>query len=334
MKIVFYECEEWEKRYLIKKLSGQNAVFIAKPLNGQTAKYAEDADVVSVFIYSSLTRAVLEKLPKLRAITTRSTGFDHIDMEYCRDKHIVACNVPEYGTHTVAEHTFALILALSRHLIESVDRTRRGNFDLRGLMGFDLFGKTIGIIGLGSIGRSVVAIAKGFGMHVIVYTRHPSEKEAKELGITLLDLPELLATSDIITLHVPLTRETHHMINSKNIGKCKKGSLLINTARGGIVETEAIIKGLDRHILGGVGLDVLEEERVVKEERQLLSSKFLADCDVKTQLLNHVLLNQDNVIVTPHNAFHSREALTKILDVTVANVLGFSTGIPENIVTL
>ncbi len=332
MKTVFFECEEWEKKYLVQHLAGQNVQFLPKPLSGETVAYATDAEAIYVFIYSTLTREVLEKLPQLKSISTRSTGYDHIDLAYCKERGILVCNVPEYGTHSVAEHTFALILALSRHIVESVDKTRRGNFDLRGLMGFDLYGKTIGVVGVGSIGRSVIQIAKGFGMRVVATTENPSEIEAKAHGITLLDLKELLSVSDIITLHVPLTKKTRHMINSKNIRRCKKGSLLINTARGGVVETEAIVKGLEEKILAGVGLDVLEEECFVKEERQLLSGRFLAECDLKTQLLNHVLLTQENVIVTPHNAFHSREALTKILDVTVGNILGVASGNRQNIV--
>jgi D-lactate dehydrogenase len=178
----------------------------------------------------------------------------------------------------------------------------------------------------------MVKIAKGFGMNVVAYTLHPNEERARKHKTTFLKLPELLKVSDIVTLHVPYDKKTHHMINKKNIKKFKKGNILLNTARGGLIETEAILYGIDNGILQGVGLDVLEEECGIKEERQLLSGKFKQECDLKTQLLDHVLLTKDNVLVTPHNAFNSNEALHKILEVTIENILYFIDKKPQNIV--
>lgn len=286
-----------------------------------------------MFIDSQLTAELLAKLPNLQLITTRSTGYDHIDLIYCKQKNITVCNVPEYGTHTVAEHTFALILALSRKLIPSVERARRGDFTLDGLTGFDLYKKTLGIVGLGNIGKAVAQIGKGFGMDVLAYARHPNVELAKQIGIIYVDLDHLMKVSDVISLHVPLTGETKHMINKENIHSLKKGSLLINTARGGLIETEAILLGLQEGFISGVGVDVLEEEVNIKEERQLLSEKFLVENDIKTQLLNHVLLTRDEVIVTPHNAFNSAEALRRILDVTVDNISQFLHNQPQNTVS-
>lgn len=332
MKIAFFEIEEWEIPFLQRMLSEHELTFTVNHLDETEVKKLEDVDVVSVFIYSTLSADILAKMPNLKLIVTRSTGFDHIDLAYCKKKAITVTNIPNYGANTVAEHTFALLLALSRKIIPSIERTRRGNFELDGLRGFDLHQKTIGVIGVGNIGTEVIRIAKGFGMHVVAYTHHPSEDVARKLRITFLKLPELLRVSDVITLHVPYSKKTHHLINKKNIKHVKKGSILLNTARGGLVETEAILYGLDRGKLQGVGLDVLEEECGIKEERQLLSGKFKLECDLRTQLMNHVLLTKENVLVTPHNAFNSNEALQRILDVTVENIVHFVKGKPHNII--
>ena len=333
MQIAFFEIEEWEKAYFKKRFAEHELLFFSEHLQDVDANKLQDIEIISVFIYSSVTAHVLKELPNLKLITTRSTGFDHIDLTYCLEKKIMVCTVPTYGANTVAEHTFMLLLALSRKLVPSIERTRRGDFELEGLRGFDLHGKTLGVIGFGNIGTEVIRIAKGFGMHVVVFTRNPSEGLARKMRITFLKLPELLRVSDVVTLHVPYTKQTHHLLNKKNIKKMKKGSILLNTARGGLIETEAILYGLDHGILQGVGLDVLEGECGIKEERQLLSGKFKQECDLRTQLMNHVLLQRENVLVTPHNAFNSQEALQRILDVTVENILMFLSKKPQNTVT-
>jgi D-lactate dehydrogenase len=332
MKIAFFETEEWEEEYLKQKLAGNELLFFPTPLSEKHIPKLLDVAVISTFIYSEVTKEFLNQLPNLRLITTRSTGYDHIDLACTRYKKIISCNVPHYGTHTVAEHAFSLITALSRKLLPSIERTKRGDFDHRELTGFDLHDKTIGIVGMGDIGSTVMKIAKGFGMHVVIYSRHPDEKLAKKLGITFLTLKELFAVSDVITLHVPYTKETHHLVNKRNIKRFKKGSLLINTARGGLIETEAILYGLDKGILRGVGLDVLEYEDTIKEERQILTENFLKNSNFKTLYFDHILMNRENVLITPHNAFNSTEALKKILDVTVENIVHFQQQTPQNIV--
>jgi D-lactate dehydrogenase len=263
-------------------------------------------------------------------ITTRSTGFDHIDLAGAKEKKIIVCNVPFYGENTVAEHTFALILALSRRLPESVDRAKKGDFSLDGLRGFDLKGKTLGIVGLGHIGQHVARIAKGFEMKVVAYDLKQDKKLAKEMGFNYASLEELLSKSDIITLHAPYNKTTHHLINSENINLIKKGAYLVNTARGALIQTEALLKSLSIGVLAGAGLDVLEEECFIKEEAQLLSKEFPKTCDLKTVLRNHILLQQKNVIATPHNAFNSNEALMRILDTTVLNIKSFIKNKPIN----
>lgn len=331
-KIAFFEVEDWEKEYITKALSGNNLSFLPGKLNKESLPQDRDLTIVSPFIYSRIDREVLNALPNLKLVATRSVGFDHIDIASVKGKGVTVSNVPQYGGDTVAEHTFALMLAISRKLIPSIDRTRRGNFSLHELTGFDLKGKTLGVIGAGNIGRKVIDMALCFGMKVVIYSRTIDEIYAKEKGVTFVDLDTLFSSSDIISLHIPNTPETKHIINMENISKFKKGSILINTARGPVVETQAILEGLERGILSGAGLDVLEEECSIKEERELLTGDFLKSCDIKTQLLNHVLLTREDVLVTPHNAFNSREALGEILDITIANIKAFLSGSPQNIV--
>lgn len=333
MSIAFYEIEEWEKSFLNKKLTGNEILFSTDPITLDTPEI-DSIEILSIFIYSEVNKELLKKMPNLKMIVTRSTGYDHIDLDACKKKGIVITNIPEYGTQTVAEHTFAILLALSRKIIPSVERTRKSDFNLDGLRGFDLYRKTIGVIGAGNIGQAVIKIAKGFGMDVIVSSHTQNIELAKRLGFMYVAQEHLFQASDIITFHVPLTDETKHMLNKENVQTLKKGVVIINTARGGILETEALLIGLEQGIIQSVGIDVLEEECHVKEERQLLTAQFLKECDIKTQLLNHVLLTKENVLVTPHNAFNSTEALERILDVTIENILGFIQQKPINIVVV
>jgi len=334
VKVVFFETEKWEEDFLRENLSSEEMFFSTDTLEegkGYDKDYF-DAQILSVFAFSTVTKEVLTKFPKLKFITTRSTGFDHIDLSYCKEKGIIVSNVPSYGVHTVAEHTFALLLSLSRKIISSIERTKKGNFSLDGLTGFEIYNKTIGVIGTGSIGRVVCEIALGFGMKVVAYNRHEDE-ELKKKGIEFVSLDDLLGKSDIISVHVPLVSQTKHLINMGNISKIKKGAILLNVARGPIVETQAILEALDKKILIGVGLDVLEEEYAMREERELLSAKFLEKFDLKTRLLDHILLNHEDVIVTPHNAFNSKESLNQILNITIENIKGFLSNNLQNVVS-
>jgi len=330
MKIAFFETEDWQKDYLKGRLGAAELSFFSEPLSDSDIGRVSDCDIVSPFIYSQINKNTLQKLPDLKMVATRSTGFDHIDLAAAKENKVIVCNVPFYGENTVAEHTFALILSLSRKLFDSVERARKGDFSLDGLRGFDLKDKTLGIIGMGHIGLHVARIANGFEMKVLAYDSKPDKRLAKKIGFEYAGFDELLLKSDIITLHVPYNKSTHHLISSENISLIKKGAYLINTARGALVETEALLKALSGGILAGAGLDVLEEECVVKEEAQLLSKEFPKTCDLKTVLRNHVLLQQKNVIITPHNAFNSQEALIRILDTTILNIQSFIKNKPIN----
>jgi D-lactate dehydrogenase len=330
-KIVFFEVEDWEKKYIEVALSGEQPVLTAGKLEESTVSQYADVEIISIFIYSTITKALLEKLPNLKFIATRSMGFDHIDTAACKEKGIVVANVPTYGAHTVAEHTFALMLAVSRKIIPSVERAKRGDFSSVGLTGFDLFGKTLGVIGTGHIGKNVCELGLSFGMKVIAYCHH-TDADLTAKGVNYVTLDELLAGSDVITLHLPHNSETEHIINMGNVDKIKKGAILINTARGALVETQAILTGLEKGILSGVGLDVLEEENALKEEREFLASEHIAKGDIQTELLDHILLNRNDVVITPHNAFNSIEALQEILETSLGNVKSFLNKAQINIV--
>jgi D-lactate dehydrogenase len=332
MKIAFFEInEEWEKEYLKRNLRNYTISFFEDELNKSNVEKVKDFDIISIFIYSKIDKDLISKLKKVKSIITRSTGFDHIDIRACNTHHIKVYNIPRYGSNTVAEFTFALMLAITRKIVKSNERVRQLNFDLDGLRGIDIKDKTLGIVGLGEIGTHVAEIAKGFGMKIIVYTAVKDMTIAKKFGLKYVDFNSLLKNSDIITFHVPLTPQTKHMINQKNINFIKKGAILINTSRGEVIETEAVINALDKKILSGVGFDVLEEEELIKDERELLSKKHSRD-EIKAALEENILLEYDNVVITPHNAFNTDEALQRILDITIQNVKNTINNKPDNLV--
>jgi D-lactate dehydrogenase len=321
MSIVFFEVQEWEKEPL--NMAFPQASLVSEPLTAENAPLYKDATVLSPFIYSKLTKELLELFPDLKCISTRSTGFDHIDVEYCKSRGIEVKNVPEYGSNTVAEHTFALILNLTRKIYESIIQVKQLNFDHTKLTGMDIYGKTIGIVGLGKIGSHVLRIANSFGMNALVYAHHKDEELIKGMNARYAELPELLSNSDVITFHIPLTPETKHIINKTNIETIKRGAYLINTARGRLLETEAIVLALEKGILAGVGLDVVEEERELSEEAAVFSEQFKQSVDMRTLILDHILINHPRVVITPHNAFNSKEALMRIVNTTVENIKAF-----------
>jgi D-lactate dehydrogenase len=334
IKVAFFELEKWEEKYLFSRLATDKSLaleFHSGPITKNT-KNLDDIEVLSPFIYSAINQDLLAKLPHLKMIATMSTGFDHIDLEACAAQNIKISNVPSYGENTVAEHTLALLLALSRKLLPSVERARRGDFSLDGLRGFDLKGKTIGLVGLGHIGIKFAEMVASLGMKILVHDLKPNKALAKTLGIKYVPLDYLLTNSDVISLHVPYNKGTHHLINHNNIKVIKRGAYLLNTSRGGLIESSALLAALDKGILAGVGLDVLEEESFIKEEKELLSKTFNSQCDLKTALRNHLLLQNPKVIITPHNAFNSQEALMRILDTTIENILAYKKKRPLNLV--
>jgi D-lactate dehydrogenase len=262
-------------------------------------------------------------------IAAMSTGYDHIDLKAAQEKNITVCNVPSYGEVTVAEHTMALILALTRKLFPSIKRVKEGVYDFHGLRGIDLQGKTLGVIGTGKIGVQVIKRAKAFDMHVVAYDPFPNKQAQREFDFTYTTLDKLLGSSDIITLHVPLLPTTQHLINKKNIGKIKKRAYLINTSRGALVEPEALVRALKSKQLAGAGLDVLEDEKLIQDEEQIINGTY-STSQMKTNLMNNLLIDHPHVIVTPHNAFNSTEALQRIVNTTIENIQAFCKGSVQN----
>ena len=274
----------------------------------------------------------MKKFEHLKLITTRSTGYDHIDIGYCKENGIDVANVPSYGENTVAEHALMLLLALMKRLPEAEERVKQNSFTPAGLTGKDLKGKTIGIVGVGHIGQYMIRYAKGLEMTVLAYDKYPSEELSSELGFTYTSLENLFNNSDIISLHLPYNDSTRHVVNRSSIEKMKDGAVLINTARGGLIETDALFDALRSGKVGGAGLDVLEEESFLSEELELLHSDKHEGVDFKVALENHMMSYLPNVIITPHNAFNTKEALERIIATTIKNILCYSQGSCDNLI--
>ena len=295
--------------------------FLETKLNEDTVALAKGYDAVCVFVNDTVNAAVVDKLYEygVKLIALRSAGYNNVDVKAAFGKiHVV--HVPAYSPYAVAEHAIALLLTSVRRIHKAYNRTREFNFSLSGLTGFDLHGKTVGVIGTGKIGRIFIDICRGFGMNVIAYDRFP----AKDSGIRYASLDELLEQSDIISLHCPLTDETRHLIDGPAIEKMKKGVVIINTSRGGLIDAEALLKGIKSRKIGAACLDVYEEEADIFFEDR--SGHILND-DILSRLIS-----MPNVIVTSHQAFLTEEALNNIAETTVNNILSYfnSDGICDN----
>ncbi len=330
MIINIYSASEKDKEIFGQLAEDHQVNFFESTIDSDTTNN-EEVEVVSVFVNSKITKETLDHFPNLKLITTRSTGFDHIDTEETNKRGIVVTNVPAYGSRTVAEFVFTLILMLSRKASEAYEALRReGQTDKNIYEGFNLTGKTLGVVGTGNIGKHTAEIGRGFSMDILAFDINPDSHWAETNSIKYVDLNTLLSSSDIISLHLPLNPQTSHIINSQNINTLKPGSILINTARGGLIETEAILKGLEKNILAGAGLDVLEGEDQLQEEVKLLLSPETTISDFKTLLANHELLDKKEVIVTPHIAFNTKEAKEEIRQITLDNIEKFIKGQTQN----
>lgn len=327
-----FEVEDWERDYFGAIAQDHELRLWQEPLSPRLLEQCRDAEILSTFIYSKLDEKSLREMPQLKMITTRSTGYEHIPVAACRERGITVCNVPTYGSNTVAEHVFGLLLTLSHNLEQAIDRTRKGDFSLRGLQGFDLFGKTMGVLGTGDIGVEVIRIARGFGMRVLAYDLREKQDLAHEMGFKYVQLDAALAESDVISLHVPSTPQTRHLLNDAAFAKMKEGVVIINTARGELIDTTALLRALAEGKVRAAGLDVLAEEPVIREEAELLRSVYERKHDLQSLLANHVLVHMRNVVVTPHSAFYTREAQERILQTTFENIRAFAEGSAKNVV--
>jgi D-lactate dehydrogenase len=286
--IIFFDVDPQDESRVRSRFP--EAVFYPADLTGDALVSAcGDAEIISTFITTSFPREVLEKLPNLKLLCTRSVGFDHVDMAYCREKGIVVTNVPDYGSHVIAEHVFALLLSTLRHIVTGTQRVREGLFDYRGLRGMALRDKTLGVVGTGKIGRKVVEIAHGFGMRILAQDVYQNAEIVEKYGATYVDREKLYAESDIITLHAPALPDTRHMINAQAIAQMKDGVILVNTARGSLIDSAALLEALNSGKVANALLDVLEHE-----------SSVAADKD---------LVHHPRVVTTPHIAFYADDSV-------------------------
>jgi D-lactate dehydrogenase len=329
MNVAVFSTKPYDRRFLsAANVDGAHDLTFFEPrLTIETSVLAAGFPAISVFVNDVLDRAVLEVLAAggTRIISLRSAGFNHVDLEAAAEFGLTVVRVPAYSPHAVAEHTVALILALNRKLPRAFNRVREGNFSLDGLLGFDLHGKTIGIVGTGRIGAVVAQIMAGFGCRLLAHDLQVNEA-CVALGVDYVSLPDLLSACDVVTLHAPLTPQTYHLIDQEAVRRMKAGVMLVNTSRGALLDTLAVIDGLKSGQIGSLALDVYEEEEDLFFED--LSGIVLQD-DVFARLLTF-----PNVLITGHQAFFTHEALTAIAETTLANISAIEHGLPcENVVT-
>jgi len=327
MKIAFFDVKPEEESFIRESFPEKEIYLSSQKLTEDNLPEKKDFEVISVFISSQITAKVLNYFPNLKMINTRSTGFDHIDLKTSKERGIIVTYVPGYGDNTVAEYAFGLLLNLTRKIYKAVDQIKETeNFSLEGLRGVDLKGKILGVIGTGRIGKEAIKIGRGFGMVIYAYDPYPDYNFALAYGVKYVSLEELLKNADCITIHCPLTKNTKNLINVKNINLLKEGVYLVNTARGGIIQTEAIIKGLEDGKLEGVALDVLEEETETKDELEFLIKGSTKHAELKKILENHILMKHPKVLISPHNAFNTKEAIQRILDTSLSTIKEFGEG--------
>lgn len=326
IKIAFFDTKEYDKKlfeeYNLKY--NYDITYFESKLNNETAPLARGYDVVCVFVNDIIDKMTLDilKQENVKLIALRCAGYNNVDISNLPEG-IKVVRVPEYSPYSVAEHTVALLLSINRKIYKAYQRTKKYNFSLNGLLGFDIYGKIVGVIGTGKIGKTFIKIMKGFGTKVLAYDLYKDEAAAKELGFEYVSLDELFKNSDIISLHCPLTKETTKLINKTSIEMMKEGVIILNTSRGKMIDTKDLISMLRTGKIGGVGLDVYEEE----EEFFLndMSNSYIRDEELS------LLLSMPNVVITSHQGFFTIEALNKIAIDTLNNIKQiFENGVSEN----
>lgn len=307
-KICFFEVEEKDEKMLKKAFP--KAMISKEAFNEKAAKKYKDAQVICTFIYSDLSAKTLSQCKNLKMVITRSVGYNHVDLKWAEKNNIFVCNVPDYGSHVIAEHAFALLLAAARNIVEGEERTQKNQFIWKGLRGMALRGKTLGVVGTGKIGLHTCRIASlGFQMNVIAFDPHPDMEKAKDYHFTYVKtLDEIWKNSDIITLHTPLFPATEHMVNEKSIKKMKDGVILVNTARGELIDTPAFIKAIKSGKIAEAALDVIEHENNIKKHEEILHLK--------------------NVIVTPHIAFYADDSIGRMYEDSIDSIHRLLAGQP------
>lgn len=340
-KICFVAAESEEQNFYSERFEEHDTVFCSR-----LADSPEDAEVLSVFIGERIDARFLDLHPALRLIATRSTGCDHVDLSACRERGVLVAHVAGYGENTVAEHTFALMLALSRRMRESTEAALSGNYSHEDLRGRDLRGRTLGVVGAGRVGLHVIRIALAFGMEVLACDSNPQRLYTEILHFRYTSFEEILRRSDIITLHVPINESTFHLLNRETLAMCRPGVLILNTARGGLIDSQALLEALDSGQVAGAGLDVLEEESVFRGGAAQLGQQIAdrvrsgrAEGDrialpdhrrheIARFLSSNALLRRPEVVFTPHNAYNSDEARAFINRLTAENIEAWLAGKP------
>ncbi|MBO1924754.1 2-hydroxyacid dehydrogenase [Thiomicrorhabdus sp. 6S3-12] len=322
MKVVSFSCKIYDRQQLCRILPPEwESEYVEPTLDKHTVVYADGADVITAFVNDRLDLEILQILAEygVKMIALRCAGFNNVDLVAAHDLGIKVARVPAYSPYAVAEHTVGLMLALNRKLYRAYNRVREGNFSLNGMLGFDFHGKTIGIVGAGKIGRLVGKMLKAFGCEVLVYDPYLC-KECPDLGLQQVSLEEIYQRSDVISLHCPLTEETNHLVNAESIAKMKKGVMLINTGRGALMDTEALIEGLKSGRIGYLGMDVYEKEGAL----------FFEDhsCEIIQDDAFERLLTFHNVLITGHQAYFTEEALRHIAETTRDNIQALIEGAP------
>lgn len=308
-------------------------IFIDQPLLPATVERAAHAQVVSVHVTSQVSAEVMAAIPGLAHVACRTTGYDNVDLAYAKAHHVSVSTVPAYGQSTVAEYAILMLLAVTRRIMLAAHSVHAGTIVPEKLTGTELFGKTLGVIGTGRIGQHAATIAKGFGMKLLAYDPYPNQEAAAKIGFTYHDLPELLAQSDMLTLHAPATPETHHLLGKEQFEHMKHGMFIVNTARGTLIDTPALVAALESGVVAGAGLDVLEGEEYLQLEPELhlLGKAELGD-EAREVLGIEILHKMPNVLITSHNAYNSVEALERIRQTTIENINAWHRGEAHNLV--
>jgi D-lactate dehydrogenase len=320
-KLAFFDVKEkWEKDIILKNF--KNSKIFEKTIHEVKLSEFENCEILSVFCMSKCSKDIMSKVKNLKGIFARSTGFDNIDIDYCKENNIKIFTVAHYGENTVAEFAIALLLEISRKINESCNIVREKGFVRENLEGFDLAGKTVGIVGFGNIGSHFAKICQGFDMRVLAYVRDKEKYKKKYPDLKIEfndDLNSVLKQSDIVSIHLPLNDHTRHVISTKEFNSMKKGVVLLNVSRGELIDDKAFIKALDNRIIKFAGIDVIEGECLLNKKMSSLKEE-----DKKIVKEDKIILNHKNVLISPHNAFNTIEAKKRILNTTIQNIKDFN----------
>ncbi len=333
MKIVYFDAADYEEQFLKEQNEKKYTYYLENSALNDLAPVKEeykDADIISVFTTSRVNRKVLEQFKNLKLIALRSVGFNHIDIDYCREHGIRVVNSPNYGNITVAEFALALLLDVCRKVTVSYLEYKNSRVSPNNLIGTELFGKTTGIVGLGAIGSEFARIVHGLGMNIIAFDKFENEEMKQKYGVVYTDFDTLLEKSDFISIHAPLTKDNYHMFDEKSFEKMKKSAIIINTGRGELIDTQALFNALVNKKIAGAGLDVLENEETMTDFDYMIGINRLDKLTLEQTIINSRLFQLDNVIITPHTAFNSEEAIQRILKTTMSNIEVFISGGSQN----